>query len=356
MTKTIADNNNKKIIPIFFATDDNYAPYLGVTIKSLIDNTSAKNDYIIHILYLNLSSVYQKKISDLSKPNVKINFEHIDEYTSYVEKFKLPENSILTIATYFRLLIPLMFPHYKKLIYADCDIIFLSDIAELFDQDPKDNYFSAVQDVTILQSQFFVDYITKELKITDAKKYFNAGILVFNNEKIVKEKFIDKCFQSIETIGIPLVADQDILNKTAAGKIKMCSFSFNFQWHALFPWLETHSNLQPLKENDIKIIHYTTDKKPWNHPELQLAEYFWKYARETVFYEEIIYQNANKNLLFHVRSLIEAIKQKHTRYLYWKYKLLSYITLGKFRKKYKKNYKQIKTNLKNINNYLKRQN
>ena len=34
------NTNEKPIIPIFFATDDNYIPFLAVAIKSLLDNAS----------------------------------------------------------------------------------------------------------------------------------------------------------------------------------------------------------------------------------------------------------------------------------------------------------------------------
>lgn len=32
-----------KEIPVFFAVDNGYIPFLGVALKSLIDNTSEKN-------------------------------------------------------------------------------------------------------------------------------------------------------------------------------------------------------------------------------------------------------------------------------------------------------------------------
>ena len=31
---------NKNIIPVFFAVDDGYIPFLGIALKSLIDNAS----------------------------------------------------------------------------------------------------------------------------------------------------------------------------------------------------------------------------------------------------------------------------------------------------------------------------
>ena len=32
--------NSKPEVPVFFATDDNYAPFLAVTFKSILDNAS----------------------------------------------------------------------------------------------------------------------------------------------------------------------------------------------------------------------------------------------------------------------------------------------------------------------------
>ena len=36
-------------IPIFFAVDDRYIPFLAVSLQSLIDNSSKENHYIIKI-------------------------------------------------------------------------------------------------------------------------------------------------------------------------------------------------------------------------------------------------------------------------------------------------------------------
>ena len=47
-------NRRNEIIPIFFASDNNYAPYLAVAIKSLLANASTDYFYKIHILTTNL--------------------------------------------------------------------------------------------------------------------------------------------------------------------------------------------------------------------------------------------------------------------------------------------------------------
>ena len=44
-------------IPIFFSIDDNYAPYLGVALLSIIQNASKEFNYRALILYKTLMSV-----------------------------------------------------------------------------------------------------------------------------------------------------------------------------------------------------------------------------------------------------------------------------------------------------------
>ena len=42
----------QEIIPIFFAVDDKYVPFLAVRLQSLLNNASQENYYVIKILYI----------------------------------------------------------------------------------------------------------------------------------------------------------------------------------------------------------------------------------------------------------------------------------------------------------------
>ena len=44
-----------KEIPVFFAVDNGYIPFLSVALRSLIDNTSNENKYAIKILYTSVT-------------------------------------------------------------------------------------------------------------------------------------------------------------------------------------------------------------------------------------------------------------------------------------------------------------
>ena len=43
-------NKELKEIPVFFAVDNGYIPFLGVALKSLVDNSSVKSKYAIKVL------------------------------------------------------------------------------------------------------------------------------------------------------------------------------------------------------------------------------------------------------------------------------------------------------------------
>ena len=43
-------SENSKLIPIFFATDDNYVPMLAVALYSLVKHSSPTNQYNVYVL------------------------------------------------------------------------------------------------------------------------------------------------------------------------------------------------------------------------------------------------------------------------------------------------------------------
>ncbi len=69
----------QKLIPIFFATDDNYIPFLEVALRSLIENASPNHDYKIHILNTGLKPENMAVISKLENENFHV-WYHGSEY------------------------------------------------------------------------------------------------------------------------------------------------------------------------------------------------------------------------------------------------------------------------------------
>ncbi len=268
--------NNLEVIPIFFAIDDGYMPFLAVTLESLIENSSKKYYYSIKILYTNISEENKKKINKYKRENVNIEFVDLNYYIEKV-KDKLYTRDYYTNTTYFRLFIANLYPQYNKAIYLDSDIVVLGDIAELYNQDMGDNLIAAAPDDVIQTTKVFQEYAEKVVGVADYRNYFNAGILLMNLDEFRKFDFQNKFLYLLETIKFTVAQDQDYLNRLCKGKVKIIDKA----WDTMPIGTET------LEEKDLKIVHYNLADKPWHYDNIKYKEYFWKYAKKTEYYNEI---------------------------------------------------------------------
>ena len=261
-------------IPIFFSTDNNYIPFLDVTIRSLIANAS--RDYKYHIVVLNtgLDEERISKIEELEDENFQIDFADISYAVKDIE-YKLPNEQHFGLATWYRLFIQSLFPQYEKIIYIDCDLIVEGDISELYNTDLEGNYIAGVVEHWILHSPVF-SYYTKEAVGIDSKYYINAGVAVMDLNKFRENQIEQKFVDLINTYNFDVIdPDQSYLNYLCQGKIKYLPFEWN------------RTPLENVECENPKIIHYALGMKPWHVPDMFLAEHFWKYAETSPFYDEI---------------------------------------------------------------------
>lgn len=284
------ENSNlaKPVVPVVFAADEKYVPYLGTALYSLIKNISLENEYRIFILNTGLSAVQQKRLKQLETENVSITLRDVSELVGGKD---IKTGAHFSQATAYRLLIDQLFPEYKKIIYLDSDIIVRRDVAELYQTDIGENIFGAVRARLF---PFTFEYVPNSLKV-DIKDYFNAGILVINVDLFAKFEIGKKgmemlCQKKYEN------ADQDVLNILSVGHVKFIDGRWNVEWQHLTgvsgpPVIDDTRKGTLEYAKDPYIVHYTSHIKPWAHPEIELAEYFWKYARETFFYEEVLFRN-----------------------------------------------------------------
>lgn len=268
--------NNLEVIPIFYAVDDGYVPFLAVSIHSLIENSSKDYYYAIKVLYTNICEENKKKILKYERENVKIEFVDLNYYIEEI-KDKLFTRDYYTKTTYFRLFIPNIYPQYNKVIYLDSDTVLLGDVAELYHQDMGNNLVAVVPDDIIQNEEIFQEYVEKVVGVADYRKYFNAGVLVMNLDEMRKSKFQEKFLYLLETVKFAVVQDQDYLNRLCKGRTKI---------------LDTGWNRMPVPNNKTKVeklnlIHYNLNYKPWHYDGILYEEYFWQYAKETEYYEEI---------------------------------------------------------------------
>ena len=267
---------NLNTIPIFFTVDDKYVPFLAVALQSLIENSSEKNYYLIKILYTSITEENQEKIKKYEKENVNIEFVDLNYYINKI-KNKLYTRDYYSVTTYFRLFIPNLYPQYNKALYLDGDIVLLADVAELYNRDMGDNLVAAAPDDVIQKIEVFQEYVEKVVGVADYRNYFNAGVLLMNLDELRKFDFQEKFLYSLEKIKFAVAQDQDYLNRLCKGRVKIISNV----WDKMPISNDTDTN-------DLKLIHYNLAFKPWHFEDILYKEYFWKYAKKTEFFDEII--------------------------------------------------------------------
>ena len=268
----------KKTIPIFYAIDDEYSKFVAVSIKSLIMNANKDYNYDINIIYENLSKENAEKLKSLETENCKIILTEMNKNLSMItDKLgnRLREYTF-TLTIYFRLFIPVTFPLYDKCIYIDSDTVITGDISELFNEDLEDNYLGCVIDKSTIDNEILASYFEKVVGIP-RDKYINSGMLLMNSKKLRELKIDEKFLDLYTKYGFDVVApDQDYINAMCYGHIKYLKDEYDAM---------PNPNNKEL-ENPI-IIHYNLFLKPWQYDEVQYKDYFWKYAKDTPYYDEI---------------------------------------------------------------------
>lgn len=288
------DNN----IAVVFATDDGYAPLASVAIESVTENASPDNNYDIIVIDTGLASANKEFIGQQAKSagNISIRFLKLGKEALSSD---LPTHAHIKVSAYARLYILEYLKAYQKVVYLDCDLVCNDDIAKLYNVDVSNVLLAAVRDsadggwINIADNDTR-DYIHDTIGLDDENDYFNSGVLVVNVAKLAEVT------SSKELIAMSKNQkwrweDQDVLNFFTAGKVKYIDPSWNFMAHkesyftpALLPelWLTSGRQDEYRKaHNQPKIVHYVGRSTPCFEPYADLAWCFWKYAKNTPYYE-----------------------------------------------------------------------
>lgn len=287
-------------INIVFSSDNNYSKYTGVAICSIFENKTTEKNINIFILDGGINETNKEKLINISK---KYNFYLEFKKVSNEKIKKLKTTGHITHPTYYRIMIPEIFPNLNKVLYLDCDILVTGDLLDLYLIDIE-KYFIAACDEE--------DYIKGRLEILEIPnhKYFNAGVLLINLKKWRKENLSKKLINhALENLHKFDMHDQDILNSFLYDKWIEMPYKYNYtSW-----FLDLH----PIKNiKDVSIIHYT-GLKPWNYDCLNpLKKEYFKYLKLTPWGEDNFYidKNYKKIIVKLIKIILLTILPKKISY------------------------------------------
>lgn len=275
---------NKQLIPIFFTIDKDYAKYLSVAIASLTDNANDEYNYNIHIVYESITPDAIEKLKKYEKPNIRIIFNEMKKGLDLItnRKENLLRTDFFTLTIYYRIFIPFMFKEYDKAIYIDSDTCIPGDISELYNINLGENLFAGCSDISCKNNDVLCKYFETNAGI-NIDEYINSGVLLMNMKKLRELNFEKHFLYLLNKYHFDTICpDQDYINVMAKGRI----LHLSNEWNAM----PTNGNI--VYQNP-KIIHYNLFFKPWHYDNIDYEEYFWKYADESLFKEEIYSEKNN---------------------------------------------------------------
>ncbi|NJL10544.1 MAG: glycosyltransferase family 8 protein, partial [Calothrix sp. SM1_7_51] len=256
------------MIRVVCTIDSNYIQHCGVMLCSLLSNNQ-HNDFYFYIIHNGLDTKSRKVLEKfLDKSKQQFSFIEID---SSLLKEAIVSNHV-TIATYFRLLIPeLIDTSINKVLFLDSDIIVRQNILQLWTTDISSYVHAAVEDPCISKEY------KHNLGVDENMPYFNAGVMLINLTAWRKLEVYSKAIKFIHDYPERIIFwDQDVLNYLLQGQW----LKLEPRWNAQEPFFRdcshqdlgiTEEALQQARFNPA-LVHYTGSGtcKPWyfycNHP------------------------------------------------------------------------------------------
>lgn len=263
-----------KTVNLFFACDDNYVPFLAVTLTSIQENCDSDRKYDVRVLHTGLKQENRDRLmASFSKPNFSLCFWDI---SGILEKYadRLYTRDYYSKSTYYRLFIPELFPQLEKALYLDCDIVVTGDISKLYDQDMGDNLVAAVPDSMVTAIEPFARYVQNRLRVKP-EHYFNAGVLMMNLAEMRNMQFTEVFLKLLERVTFRVAQDQDYLNVICKDRVRYLGREWNTMPGAAFC-------------EDPKLIHFNLDCKPWWRDDVPFSDIFWDYAQRSGYLPEIL--------------------------------------------------------------------
>lgn len=300
------DNN----IHIFFASDNNFVLPLYNALSSILRNANAQDNLNFYILDKDISENNKNKIKNLKKVK-PFNIEYIkinDDLFKDCPLLKICGH--ISLQTYYRYIIPRVKPNLPKVLYLDCDILVKSSLSDLWNIDLKDTYCGAVQE---LYKDSNID--ARRLNV---KTYFNAGVLLLNNKKMIEDNTTDELFRVTKDLyesGNLVYQDQDVLNVVFNDNITWMSPRFNYQQNISGDSSEkiySQTELEDAKRN-VVLVHYNSGIKPWlgNYDSsFFFKDYYMELFRNGFYYKlyQLFLKSAVNNL-FSITNIISDGKK-----------------------------------------------
>ena len=307
---------------IVYATDDNFAEILGVSLVSLYENSKDVDDIIVYVLDSGISDENIEKLKSLPKKYSRSDLSFI-KATDISKELSMNVNLDRgSLSQYARLFVSSVLPaKLDRVLYLDCDIIINKSISELWNLDIKGKTIAALKDA-------FSKQYRKNIDLEPDDIMFNSGVMLIDLDKWRRENIESKLLEFIrKKNGKIQQGDQGALNAILSKETFCLEPRFNsdtifydFSYEEMMIYRKP-VDFYPREEIELavrepSIIHYTTSflsKRPWYEgcEHRYVAEWF-KYKDMSPWSDKPLWTEKKKN---GIRGLYVSLCNKMPRKL-----------------------------------------
>lgn len=270
-----------------------FIPYLDVLLHSITNTISNNNRYDIIVLTEDIKDIDCKILLGTIYKYRNISLRFFNP-TTIIEDYKEKNNNKYLTINYFRLALPWILKKYKIALNLGADLVINKDISDLLNIELSDKeYIAGVRDLGYIGRVNMKDIPVEELGMIEPNQYINADVLLLNLDSIRRDFTLDKVMQPWSQYKLRC-AEQDAFNMLFDCHKHILDMRWNY-----FPERMTSIEHIVWVPKDLfrewiaaskqpYIVHFAAVPKPWDYPTVAHGYKWWKIARESVYYEEIV--------------------------------------------------------------------
>lgn len=280
-------------INIVFACDSNYAQHATVAMMSILKNTADPARVVFYLLDDRIDPAVKRKMrASVEQAHAAIHFCEVaaEQFASFFVSGQLSR------AAYFRLEMGRLLPRtVGKVLYLDCDLLVLDDIAELWQYDMKGHPLAAVMDLGIMASHKDWRGKQEQLGFSADDLYFNSGVLMVDLAAWRAHDY-GRQAERLAAKNAYRHHDQDALNALFHRNWQPVPLRWNVippVWYLFLKILRRRDfrRLAVEARRHISILHYAGGYKPWEYDaHAAFNAKYYEYLRQTEFRDALMPQ------------------------------------------------------------------
>jgi len=316
---------------VLYGCDENYAPYTGVSMTSLLENNKHLDTLRIYVAAQGFSEESRTKMEKLAAQyDREIIFLDTRTAEEQIRKYQC-KGWNGSLATWLRFFVLEQLPEsIDRILWLDSDTLVCGDLSQLCEFDFQGAPIACVCDSICYYERFRLGFGYED-------PYFNAGVISFNLKYWRENQTLERMFSHLkDNVSRYSLNDQDLLNDFFRGKILKLDPAYNSQgflrpyvkhgYWKTYPWMQEAFYLPDAvvraAENPV-VIHFFRflGDYPWQqgrnlHPDKKLYEQWkqrspWKdhpgvpARKETVYkIEKLLYLILPKSIFLKIFSMV----------------------------------------------------